>query len=197
MKGNRKEYDFAFKEKAVLLSYERKSLILLEKELGLYSGALTIWRQEYKKFDVGGLVNNYVKSNLEIQKIQALEKKIRKSDLKFEILKNAGEYLNQGAPIIFYFIEENEKRYSIRMMCEVLDVNRRTYYGWKNQFVTKTQERKILIRKEISSIFFTCKRRYGSQRITIELQNSGYKISCSTVKKYMKELGLSSLVKKN
>ncbi|KUJ62477.1 hypothetical protein AR687_08475 [Flavobacteriaceae bacterium CRH] len=168
MKGNRKEYDFAFKEKAVLLSYERNSLTILEKELGLYSGALRIWRYEYKKFDVGGLANNYVKSNLKVQKIQALEKKIRKSNLKFEILKNAGEYVNQGTPIIFYFIGGNEKRYSIRMMCEVLGVNRRTYYSWKNQVVTKTQERKILIQKEISSIFFACKHRYGSQRITFQ-----------------------------
>jgi transposase-like protein len=197
MKGTRKDYDFAFKEKAVLLSYKGKCLVKLEKELGLYRGALTIWRHEYRKFDIEGLGNTYLKSNIERQKISELGKKIKKSDLKFEILKNAGQYLNRESPMIFYFIAGNEKLYSIRMMCEVLAVNRSTYHGWKNQFVSRTQERKDLIKKEIITIFFACKKRYGCQRITVELQNLGYQISCSTVNKYMKELGLSSIVKKN
>lgn len=82
-------------------------------------------------------------------------------------------------------------------MSETLGINRREYQRWKKQPMNETQKRKILIEKEITSIFFSVKRRYGSERIAIELQNSGYKIAGRTVRKYMRELGLSSKVKNN
>lgn len=67
----------------------------------------------------------------------------------------------------------------------------------EESFITKTQKRKILLQKEITKIFFAFKRRYGSPRITIELQKLGYQISRTTVNKYMSELGLSNKVKNN
>lgn len=198
MKRVRKEYNFIFKEKAVLLSYEGNSLAQVEKELGLYSGALTSWRREYEKFNTEDSIGNaYVRLKIEEQRIQELEKKIKKSDLKFEILKNAGIYLYQGEPMIFYFMKNNERTYSIRLMCEVLGINRGTYRRWNNPIVTKRQKRKILIQKEITKIFFAFKQRYGCKRMTIELQNSGYQISVWSVNKHMNELGLSCVVKKN
>ncbi|UUW08339.1 IS3 family transposase [Flavobacterium plurextorum] len=194
------KYDFSFKEKAVLLSYERHgtSLAKLEKELGLYTAALSTWRREYAKFNTSDTSeNNYVKVNIERQKIQEFEKKTKKSDLKFKILQSAGKYLYQGRHMVFCFMASNEKSYSIRLMCEVLDIHRCTYRRWKNGYITERQKRKSLLQKEITYIFFAFKERYGCPRITIELQNAGYKISCTTVYEYMKELGLSSKVKKN
>ncbi|TDO97098.1 IS3 family transposase [Flavobacterium sp. 245] len=198
MKRTKKEYDFAFKEKAVLLSYERScSLAKLEKELGLYTAALSSWRREYEKFNNEDFSsNNYLKLNIERQINEELEKKIKKLDFKFQILKNAGKYILQERSMIFRFMASNEKTYSIRLMCEVLGQNRGTYRSWKNQVVTEKKKRKILMQKKITSIFFAYKQRYGCPRITVELQNAGYKISCSTVYEYMKELGLSSKVKK-
>jgi len=63
--------------------------------------------------------------------------------------------------------------------------------------LNETQKRKILMQKEITSIFFTFERRYGSDRIATELQKSGYQLSAVTVRKYMSEMGLTSMVKKN
>jgi len=199
MKKNRNEYDYIFKEKAVLLSYQRScSLAKLEKELGLYTAALSSWRREYEKFNNQDCsANNYLKFNLARQKNQKIEKKIIKSDLKFEILKNAGKYLSQGRPFIFSFMASNEKIYSIRLMCEVLGIHRCTYRRWKNGYITEKQKNKTIMKNEIKSLFFVFKERYGGHRITIELKNAGYKISCSTVHQYMRELGLSSKVKKN
>lgn len=45
-------------------------------------------------------------------------------------------------------------------------------------------------------IYFETKQRYGSPRITLELQSFGYKISRITVAKYMKQLGLRSKLSK-
>lgn len=199
MKKNRKKYDYAFKEKVVLLSYERSntSLAKLEKELGLYTAALSSWRREYEKYNTtDGIANDYLKINLERQEILELEKKTKKSDLKFEILKNAGKYLNQERQLLFQFMAASENKYSVRLMCEVLSQNRTTYRVWKNPKITEKLKRKIAIKKEITRIFFAFKQRYGCQRITVELQNNGYQISCSTVYEYMKELDLASPIKK-
>jgi transcriptional regulator of heat shock response len=134
---------------------------------------------------------------LKRQKIHNLEKKIKKLDLKFEILKNAGKHLYEGKSNVFDFVLTNEKIYSIRLMSEALGIDRRAYQRWKKEPLNETQKRKILIQKEITLIFYAFKMRYGSERITVELQNLGYKLSSSTVKNYMRELGFSRIVKKN
>src|SRR6218665_3371617 len=121
-----------------------------------------------------------------------LEKKIKKTDLKFEILKNAGQCILHGKPKIFEFIKENESRYSIRLMTEVLSANRREYHRWKKKPLNDTQLKKILMQRKITSIFFVARRRYGSERISVELENSGFKLCSRTVRKYMSELGLSA-----
>lgn len=126
-----------------------------------------------------------------------LEKKIKKTELKFEILKNAGPCIEQGKYRIFDFIKSNENRYSIRLMTETLSMDRREYQKWKKKPLNDTQRKKILMQQEITSIFHAAKQRYGSERIAVELQNSGYELSSRTVRKYMAELGLSAVQRKN
>lgn len=56
--------------------------------------------------------------------------------------------------------------------------------------------RKEELKKQILSIYFASKQRYGSPRITAELNRLGIKISRITVSKYMKELGIRSKLSK-
>lgn len=98
--------------------------------------------------------------------------------------------------MIYLFIKDHEKIYSIEKMCKVLAVSNSSYYKWKKQIVSERQKRVILIKEEITSIYFNTKQRYGSPRITLELQNIGYQISRITVAKYMKQLGLYSKLSK-
>lgn len=98
--------------------------------------------------------------------------------------------------MIYLFIKDHEKIYSIEKMCKVLEISNSSYYKWKKQVVSERQKRVILIKEAITSIYFTAKQRYGSPRITLELQNMGYQISRITVAKYMKQLGLYSKLSK-
>ncbi|WP_172426720.1 IS3 family transposase [Flavobacterium sp. ACN6] len=190
MKRVNNVYDPYFKVNAVLVSYKRNNLTKLEQELGLYEGAMTSWRKVYKKYGPEGFSkNNSLKKNKENHKESQFEKKIKKSELDFELLQEAGEHLKDGKPRIFQFMKDNEKRYSIRNMCKVLGINRNTYRRWKNNYDTE-QKRKEAVQKEITAIFFEAKQRYGKQRIKIALQNSGYHLAVKTVGKYMRELGL-------
>ena len=53
-----------------------------------------------------------------------------------------------------------------------------------------------LIKEKIVFIYFESKQRYGSPRMTFNLQSLGYEISRITVAKYMKQMGLRSKLSK-
>lgn len=98
--------------------------------------------------------------------------------------------------MIYSFIKNNEQLFPIEKMCKVLLVSRGSYYRWRKQRISARLRRKIAIKEQITSIYFESKQRYGSPRITFELQSLGYKICRITVAKYMKELGFRSKLSK-
>jgi transposase InsO family protein len=98
--------------------------------------------------------------------------------------------------MIYSFIQNNEKLFPIEKMCKVLQVSCGSYYRWRKQIISIRERLKIIIEEQITLIYFKSKQRYGSPRITLELQSLGYKISRITVAKYMKELGLRSKLSK-
>lgn len=78
------------------------------------------------------------------------------------------------------------------MMCQVLEVSRSSYYIWKKNPQGKRAIRTREIGKKIQGIYFEAKGRYGSPRITKELEEQGMKLSRRTVAKYMKQMGLKA-----
>ena len=52
------------------------------------------------------------------------------------------------------------------------------------------------VKKVISKIFYEHKGRYGYRRITIELQNQGYRINHKVVERLMQQLGLKCLIRR-
>ncbi|OBW42496.1 Integrase core domain protein [Chryseobacterium sp. MOF25P] len=92
----------------------------------------------------------------------------------------------------YEFIKNNESIFPIEKICQVLKLSSSGYYKWKNRPSSKRLLLKEKTKKPITSIYFSSKQRYGSPRITFELNSLGYKISRITVAKYMKELGLRS-----
>ena len=98
--------------------------------------------------------------------------------------------------MIFDFIKNHEKIFPIEKMCKVLKVSQSGYYRWKSNFISNRVQKVNSIKEKITAIYFESKQRYGSPRITIELNALGYKISRITVAKYMKQLGLYSKLSK-
>lgn len=94
------------------------------------------------------------------------------------------------------FIKNNEKIFPIEKMCQVLGVSSSGYYRWKCKTISTRVHKMNLIKEKIVSIYFESKQRYGSPRMTIELQSLGYEISRITVAKYMKQMGLRSKLSK-
>ena len=77
-------------------------------------------------------------------------------------------------------------------MCKVLKIPRASFYYYF--FHSKSSSDKVNLLTRISKIYYDSKRIYGAPRITAVLRKEGLKISVKTVAKYMRMLGLKSIV---
>ena len=193
--GKCKIYDRDFKVNAVKLALE-KNRFQASKELGVATTNIYRWQAEFQKYGEDdsfceGHFRNPEQKRLAVLKI-TLTKKLQKVERQVEIFKSARKYILQGKPMIFYFIENNLDKYSVCGMCEVLGIRETTYYRWRDKVVSPRQLQTTLIDKEIISIFYENKERYGNYKISAELQSRGFKLKPCTVTGYMKKLGLTS-----
>lgn len=196
--NNVKNYNKEFKIKAVLLSFQRNSIAQAAKELEVSKQALYLWRVDYRKYGDESFPGfGIMRLTSEEKIIRNLEKEIDKTRTEFDILYNAGDYLSRGRLYTFNYIAENEKKYSIKLMCRILGQNRGTYRIWKKDFISQTQSARLALREQIKLISAASQQRYGCRRIAAQLQKSGYKVSHTTVLKHMRELGICVSIKKN
>lgn len=197
MTEKQKTYEPAFKKAAIKLSYEKTNIRECAEELQITPRILNRWRQEYREFGEGSFCGGgYLLIHLEKKKRYDLEKKISESAISLEILKQGHNNLFCGSHIIYQFIKDNEKMYSIRKMCSVLEVSRTAYNIWKKNGTSKKHQYLILLKKDIISIFYSFKGKFGHIKITEELQLRGYKLCRATVGNHMKQLGLKPILKR-
>ena len=81
-------------------------------------------------------------------------------------------------------------------MCRTLDVSTSGYYKWKSKALSKRDQHKIVLLKEIKKIHYRNRKRYGSPRIAKELEASGFHASEKLIRKLMKSASLQSVYKR-
>lgn len=196
MKENKKCYQADFKRNAVMLSFEKDTIDNVALKMKISNRTLLHWRKSYIIFGDDFTSLGKIKLTPEQEKIYTLEMKIRKLDAEYRIIKGAEDFLHKGLLFKYQYIAEKEENHSSYLLCRILGVHLGSYKKWKGEYVSERQKWKIMIKKEIASIFLLSKKRYGYKRITAELQGLGYQISPTTVRLYMRELNISVSVKK-
>ncbi len=81
-------------------------------------------------------------------------------------------------------------------MCKVFNVSTSGYYNYLKQTPSKRAQRRALLKTEIDLIYRNSRARYGSPRITKELNMQCIKASKVLVAGIMKEMGLKSIIRK-
>lgn len=81
-------------------------------------------------------------------------------------------------------------------MCKVLKVSTSGYYKWLHKMPSKRELRHVMLIQEIHKIYRASRCRYGSPRITKELNMQGIQASQVLVAKLMKLEHLRSIVRK-
>lgn len=84
----------------------------------------------------------------------------------------------------------NKQEFSVEKMCRMFKLSVASFYIWKKNPDGKVIQRQQPIRQRVKETFSHFKGRYGSPRLTIELNSNGTKISKPTVATLMKSMGL-------
>ena len=106
------------------------------------------------------------------------------------------EHVLGGSAQVFGFINEHRTQWSVEEMCRVLSVSRSGYYRWRGRPESRRAIENRRLDAHIKAIFMKSKRRYGSPKITDELNDMGFPIGKNRVARRMKAAGLRSIVRR-
>jgi transposase InsO family protein len=79
-------------------------------------------------------------------------------------------------------------------MCQVFKVSKSGYYYWKSAKPSSRALQSIRLIKQIEGLYSSSKGRYGSPKITNDLNDMGWLVSRPRVARIMRSLGLKSIV---
>ena len=90
---------------------------------------------------------------------------------------------------------ELREKYPLKTLLEIAWLSRATFY-YEQKHMHDKEKKDAALLKEIEDIFYANNKKYGSPRITIELQNRGYNVNKKRVARMMKENGIQAAKKK-
>ena len=134
------------------------------------------------------------KEKLPLKAYRLLEQKIERLQGIIEILKSLYNPSNLPIEEKVNLIENLQKKYSLRMICDALDFNRGTYYyrvarDNQTQYDRRREELKVLIQQ----IYDDNRQIFGAEKIVAILKDMGEPTTVPTVRELMQELGLLSV----
>lgn len=87
-------------------------------------------------------------------------------------------------------ISHNRKQYNIKLLCQLFDVNRSTYYQYINHQTTPKIERDNYLKKQISEIYHHHKKIASAAKIKVLLTEQSITVSEKKIRFLMTELGI-------
>jgi transposase InsO family protein len=92
--------------------------------------------------------------------------------------------------LTFRFIAEHTGEWPVAWMCDALEVSETGYYAWRGRAPSRAELRRGELVAAIAVIHAEVKGRYGSPRMTAELNARGHACTENTVAKLMREHGI-------
>jgi transposase InsO family protein len=89
------------------------------------------------------------------------------------------------------FIEAESGSYPVKDLCEVIGINRNSYYRSLKPRASNSQE--VLSGELVGKVFFRHGRRYGSRRIQAELKAEGVEMGRHRIRRLMRDQGLRAI----
>jgi transposase InsO family protein len=95
----------------------------------------------------------------------------------------------------FQFVHDHRDAYEVKRLCQVLDVNRSSYYKWlggADGRAVRQREDEVLAER-IRSIHADSGGAYGSPRVTAELRETGTRVNHKRVARVMRSHGIAGI----
>ncbi|MGW3140962.1 IS3 family transposase [Streptomyces sp. NPDC001139] len=130
-------------------------------------------------------------------RVAELEASERKLATERDILRNAAKYFRRDELVIsrFQFVDDHRDTYEVKRLCQVLDVNRSSYYKWlagAEARATRQHEDRVLA-EEIRAVHGESGGAYGSPRITAELREKGRRVNEKRVARIMQRFSITGI----
>src|SRR5437763_2871039 len=100
-----------------------------------------------------------------------------------------------GRPVAvaaFIAAQGDEHGVALAAACRALGVSRSWFYKWAPGQLPPRAARRELLKAEVARLFRLHEGKYGSPRITADLQEAGWRVSENAVAGLMRELGLAA-----
>ncbi|MFM9701006.1 IS3 family transposase [Streptomyces europaeiscabiei] len=95
----------------------------------------------------------------------------------------------------FQFVDDHRDTYEVKRLCQVLDVNRSSYYKWlagaEAQAARQRQDR--VLAEEIREVHGESGGAYGSPRVTAELRGKGRRVNEKRVARIMRAFSITGI----
>nr|WP_156119406.1 IS3 family transposase [Corynebacterium humireducens] len=204
-----KTYTEEFRRDAVAL-YENSpgvSINALATELGVNRNTLQIW---VRKYGTGARTSSSDSSSssdtptvvTEAERIRQLEREVRRLREERDILRKAAKYFGGRDELVirFQFVDDARNDHSVKRLCEVLQLNRSSYYKWKNTSATRKKRllSDAILGARVKAVFTKERGCYGAKRITAELNDdsTATPVNHKKVARIMRSLKLFGYSKK-
>jgi transposase InsO family protein len=95
----------------------------------------------------------------------------------------------------FQFVDDHRDTYEVKRLCQVLDVNRSSYYKWlagAEARAARQQEDRVLA-EEIREVHSESGGAYGSPRVTAELRGKGRRVNEKRVARIMRTFSITGI----
>ena len=160
----------------------------LQKKLDIPKSTIYTWIKREQQHQ------RKAQEKLPLKSYRLLEQKVKRLENTIEILKSVLSPATLPLHKKVELIEQLQKKYSLRMICDALGFNRGTYYYRvlrDNQ--TLYEKRKEELKPLIQKIYDDNHQIFGAEKITAILKEQGEPITVPTVRALMHEMGLLSV----
>ncbi len=95
----------------------------------------------------------------------------------------------------FQFVDDHRDTYEVKRLCQVLDVNRSSYYKWLAGRTARTlrQREDRLLAERIREVHRESAGAYGSPRVTAELRDKGLRVNEKRVARVMRTFSITGI----
>ncbi|MFI2415071.1 IS3 family transposase [Streptomyces sp. NPDC018947] len=130
-------------------------------------------------------------------RVAELEASERKLATERDILRKAAKYFAGGDQLVsrFQFVADHRDAYGVKRLCEVLDLNRSSYYKWLSGRKARSsrQSEDRLLAERIREVHGESGGAYGSPRVTAELRAKGLRINEKRVARVMRTFSITGI----
>lgn len=191
----KKNYDAKMKESIAKRCLDGERVPIVALEMGVPKSTLYAWVSKMKT-ELAEQERLYSENKaLDSREYFKQKERIAKLEGMLAVIKAASGVMDMPLAEklkVFY----HDEKYSVRLMCEALEVPRGTFYNYINRGKkgdTVFARRREDLRQKILAVYYDSNQIFGTPKIAAVLKDLGEAVSKEFVRKLMRDMGLESI----